>query len=390
MKKIKLIFDIDLRLVYAKNCSLIGNIVFNTILELWLLEKYNSATVLSNAVTLSGITAIVCSFIGGYLADNKYSIRIMILLNLISGIICATPLVFGYSLPVIYLMVLLLNFSSNLSSPIYKKIIAFVYKGKQLPLYNEIMVISSQILSITVAPISTFLFSLKIIDILPAISINILSFFVTAFLIKSLNVQHLESQKRSVGFIKVFKKIILNNEFGNNAKRIFLSNFWLNIFFTGYNIILIYVCTMLLNSKTLYSIVLFCESLGGIIGGFSYILWKFDKKILVERILLVIGSIVLYFSVVLQFNNGIPVSSLILAIAMTRYAVSSQSILQLDVEKENIGKVFSLLYIFSNIAIPIGSVFFGKFLDTNISIAVLLFTLGICATNIVWRVYKNE
>ena len=75
---------------------------------------------------------------------------------------------------------------------------------------------------------------------------------------------------------------------------------------------------------------------------------------------------------------------------MTRYAVSSQSILQLDVEKENIGKVFSLLYIFSNIAIPIGSVFFGKFLDTNISIAVLLFTLGICATNIVWRVYKNE
>ena len=378
-------------LLSSKTISTAGTLFFNAVIDLWVVQIFGSAKILGNTMAFTTLAAAICSFIGGYLADSSCRLRVLIMINSVSSLVCGIAFLeqkqlIGKPLTV-YLLVFLLNIGSYLSSPLFKTITSISVEKTRIVAFNRSITFASQLCTVLIPPAATWLFAKKIISLEGALLLNGLSFVLCALLMVGLRkADGVKTAGNSNGYLGTIKLI------NNSGPLLFmaLSGFILNFFLSGINVWLPYFTTKILHNASVYGVAISCQAVGGIIGALSIKKIKLDTSLRVERLGLVISCGLI---MVLLFAVSAPaliLAMFFLAAIITRYNIALQSLIQTHVEQKYIGKTFSTTYLIANLALPIASFLFGHLLDFSWKWLLVVVALGLSSMNLLWIIMKNR
>ena len=375
----------------SKTISTAGTLFFNAVIDLWVVQIFGSARILGNTMAFTTLAAAICSFIGGYLADSSFRLRVLIMINAASSLVCGIAFLeqkqlIGKPLTV-YLLVFLLNIGSYLSSPLFKTITSISVEKTRIVAFNRSITFASQLCTVLIPPAATWLFAKKIIGLEGALLLNGLSFVLCALLMVGLRkADGVKTAGNSSGYLGTIKLI------KNSGPLLFmaLSGFILNFFLSGINVWLPYFTTKILHNVSAYGVAISCQAVGGIIGALSIKKIKLDTSLRVERLGLVISCGLI---MVLLFAVSAPaliLAMFFLAAIITRYNIALQSLIQTNVEQKYIGKTFSTTYLIANLALPIASFLFGHLLDFSWKWLLVVVALGLSSMNLLWIIMKKR
>lgn len=149
----------------SKTISTAGTLFFNAVIDLWVVQIFGSAKILGNTMAFTTLAAAICSFIGGYLADSSFRLRVLIMINAASSLVCGIAFLeqkqlIGKPLTV-YLLVFLLNIGSYLSSPLFKTITSISVEKTRIVAFNRSITFASQLCTVLIPPAATWLFAKK-------------------------------------------------------------------------------------------------------------------------------------------------------------------------------------------------------------------------------------
>ncbi|WDC79875.1 MFS transporter [Ligilactobacillus ruminis] len=378
-------------LLSSKTISTAGTLFFNAVIDLWVVQIFGSAKILGNTMAFTTLAAAICSFIGGYLADSSFRLRVLIMINAASSLVCGIAFLeqkqlIGKPLTV-YLLVFLLNIGSYLSSPLFKTITSISVEKTRIVAFNRSITFASQLCTVLIPPAATWLFAKKIIGLEGALLLNGLSFVLCALLMVGLRkADGVKTAGNSNGYLGTIKLI------KNSGPLLFmaLSGFILNFFLSGINVWLPYFTTKILHNASVYGVAISCQAVGGIIGALSIKKIKLDTSLRVERLGLVISCGLI---MVLLFAVSAPaliLAMFFLAAIITRYNIALQSLIQTHVEQKYIGKTFSTTYLIANLALPIASFLFGHLLYFSWKWLLVVVALGLSSMNLLWIIMKKR
>lgn len=378
-------------LLTSKTASTLGTTFFNAIIDLWVVTAFGSAKVLGNTLAFTTLAAALCSFFGGYISDSRYRFHTLIGTNLLSMIICVLATfdtnVFSRTPALVYVTVFCLNIANYLSSPLFKTLTALVISKDEIVSFNKIMTLFTQIFSVFIPPIAAFLFQKHLVTISSALLLNALSFAIcVVFLIPVHGGANTSKVFAHHGYIDTLHMI------QHNRILIFfnLSGFLLNFFLSGLNVWLPFFSVKILQNASLYGIAISSEAVGGIFGALSIQYIKLKTNLKFERITLLVSGMLL-FSLVLKSNTiTILVAVFLMAAAASRYNIALQSVIQLHVDTEYIGKTFSVAYLVSNLALPIASYIFGVILNYSWEVLLGIVSIGLASINLLWYFLKEN
>ena len=378
-------------LLSSKTISTAGTLFFNAVIDLWVVHIFGSAKILGNTMAFTTLAAAICSFIGGYLADSSCRLRVLIMINAVSSLVCGIAFLeqkqlIGKPLTV-YLLVFLLNIGSYLSSPLFKTITSISVEKTRIVAFNRSITFASQLCTVLIPPAATWLFAKKIIGLEGALLLNGLSFVLCALLMVGLRkADGVKTAGNSNGYLGTIKLI------NNSGPLLFmaLSGFILNFFLSGINVWLPYFTTKILHNASAYGVAISCQAVGGIIGALSIKKIKLDTSLRVERLGLVISCGLIMLLLFAVSAPALILAMFFLAAIITRYNIALQSLIQTHVEQKYIGKTFSTTYLIANLALPIASFLFGHLLDFSWKWLLVVVALGLSSINLLWIIMKNR
>lgn len=375
----------------SKTISTAGTLFFNAVIDLWVVQIFGSARILGNTMAFTTLAAAICSFIGGYLEDSSFRLRVLIMINAASSLVCGIAFLeqkqlIGKPLTV-YLLVFLLNIGSYLSSPLFKTITSISVEKTRIVAFNRSITFASQLCTVLIPPAATWLFAKKIIGLEGALLLNGLSFVLCALLMVGLRkADGVKTAGNSNGYLGTIKLI------KNSGPLLFmaLSGFILNFFLSGINVWLPYFTTKILHNVSAYGVAISCQAVGGIIGALSIKKIKLDTSLRVERLGLVISCGLLMAMLFAISAPALILAMFFLAAIITRYNIALQSLIQTHVEQKYIGKTFSTTYLIANLALPIASFLFGHLLDFSWKWLLVVVALGLSSMNLLWIIMKKR
>lgn len=378
-------------LLSSKTISTAGTLFFNAVIDLWVVQIFGSAKILGNTMAFTTLAAALCSFIGGYLADSSCRLRVLIMINAVSSLVCGIAFLeqkqlIGKPLTV-YLLVFLLNIGSYLSSPLFKTITSISVEKTRIVAFNRSITFASQLCTVLIPPAATWLFAKKIIGLEGALLLNGLSFVLCALLMVGLRkADGVKTAGNSNGYLGTIKLI------NNSGPLLFmaLSGFILNFFLSGINVWLPYFTTKILHNASVYGVAISCQAVGGIIGALSIKKIKLDTSLRVERLGLVISCGLLMAMLFAISAPSLILAMFFLAAIITRYNIALQSLIQTHVEQKYIGKTFSTTYLIANLALPIESFLFGHLLNFSWKWLLVVVALGLSSMNLLWIIMKKR
>lgn len=378
-------------LLSSKTISTAGTLFFNAVIDLWVVQIFGSAKILGNTMAFTTLAAAICSFIGGYLADSSCRLRVLIMINAVSSLVCGIAFLeqkqlIGKPLTV-YLLVFLLNIGSYLSSPLFKTITSISVEKTRIVAFNRSITFASQLCTVLIPPAATWLFAKKIISLEGALLLNGLSFVLCSLLMVGLRkADGVKTAGNSNGYLGTIKLI------NNSGPLLFmaLSGFILNFFLSGINVWLPYFTTKILHNASVYGVAISCQAVGGIIGALSIKKIKLDTSLRVERLGLVISCGLLMAMLFAVSAPSLILAMFFLAAIITRYNIALQSLIQTHVEQKYIGKTFSTTYLIANLALPIASFLFGQLLDFSWKWLLVVVALGLSSMNLLWIIMKKR
>lgn len=378
-------------LLSSKTISTAGTLFFNAVIDLWVVQIFGSAKILGNTMAFTTLAAAICSFIGGYLADSSFRLRVLIMINAASSLVCGIAFLeqkqlIGKPLTV-YLLVFLLNIGSYLSSPLFKTITSISVEKTRIVAFNRSITFASQLCTVLIPPAATWLFAKKIIGLEGALLLNGLSFVLCSLLMVGLRkADGVKTAGNSNGYLGTIKLI------NNSGPLLFmaLSGFILNFFLSGINVWLPYFTTKILHNASVYGVAISCQAVGGIIGALSIKKIKLDTSLRVERLGLVISCGLLMAMLFAISAPSLILAMFFLAAIITRYNIALQSLIQTHVEQKYIGKTFSTTYLIVNLALPIASFLFGQLLNFSWKWLLVVVALGLSSMNLLWIIMKKR
>lgn len=335
-------------------------------------------------MAIAGSATFLCSIVGGYVADSRYLLKVIKGINLFSALMCFIFVgMFFYQHHIdlwqINTAVFLLNINSYLSSPIFKKMIHFFVEHDSIVSFNQALALGAQIISVVVPPVSTFLYSWHVLDLQGAFIVNGLSFLGAFFFLKPFELAS-EPARKFTGYTQTFKNIFSNV----SLLQFLFMGVMLNFFLSGLNIFFPIMVIHKLHQGSLYGAVLASQAVGGILGAASISKVPSKNNLLVERIGLVLIAVALGLLTVIQSMWFIFIVSTLISVVLSRYNIASQSIVQREVKRELIGKTFSAIFIFANMAIPLGSLLFGHIINISINLTLMIIAGGFIVFNLMW------
>ena len=170
-------------LIFGKLASLIGTQMQNFSLSLYVLKTTGSAAKFASVLAVTIVPQLLLGPIAGVLADWFDRKKIMIYLNVFSGLavgVCALMFKIngGLSMPYIYALVITLSIISLLYVPAITTVIPTVIKKEELPDANGVNAFIMNLGSLTAPALAGVLFGLYSMFII--LIVNSASFFIAA------------------------------------------------------------------------------------------------------------------------------------------------------------------------------------------------------------------
>jgi MFS family permease len=376
-------------LLFGRWTSKIGDIVFDYVNNVVLVQAFtNSSWVLAFYQSSQTIINILFNLIGGVIADSGKRKKILIIADLFSAFICFITSFFVDSKFVAVALVTanaLLALIFSFSSPTFKSIVREMVEKDRISRYNSISNGGKELIGMVGPVIGLAL--MNFVGARGSLLINAATFFFSA--ISECLLVRLEQEKRTEVTEKK-RNVIFDIKEGFRylwrERTIFyllvISSF-VNFFLAGYNLLIPYTDVIYKDIfNGFYSKVLVAEAIGGIVGSFvnSKIPSEITKKHHVLLLFLGATGVTLVLPPIASLTKNLIVCLIpfvLFGAMLTVFNINYMSYVQISVDEEYLGRVFSVIFTIAVIFMPIGSFVFSFFHITNSMKGFSLIGIGI-------------
>lgn len=377
-------------LIISKTSSLIGTQIFSIFLNLWIVSNYKNAIMLPLSLSITSVITLIFSLFGGA-ASASYNVKkILQILDIISAMLCGVGMLICWVKDTNHYFVYIaltitnsfLSLTSSFSGPIFKKMTGIIVKKTEILDYNEMLSASKEIVQLIIPSVTSFLFSLNLINVYIALGINALSFFISFISISGIkNFNHVRKgvpTKVWSNYVDSMKEITKTQTSFEN----FLNIFFLYICASGLNILMPIYTVHTLSSSSMYGILESFQALGAAISIGTFKLWPVDPSLKKERKGIIITALVLLLTPFVNPKITLSLSMFILSFFYLRYNVAFQTFMQLNFPNRILGHVYSLFYIVTAISTLLGNALVGWLSDVNVNFCLMVISLIMIITNL--------
>lgn len=404
MNKMKKIKRNEGLLFFGQWTSKIGDIVFDYVNSTVIVSAFtNSTWVLALYQSSQVIINIFFNLIGGAVADLGRRKDILILSDCLSALICFTV---GFFLDSDYMAIALIVANALLalvfsfSSPTFKSIIKEMVDKDRISFYNSISNAGTDLIKLIGPVIGLAL--VRVVGTRGALFINAITFAISAgseaLLTPHAHKKMNENTRKSKNMLlHIFEGI----KYLWNEKSVFnlvvLSAF-VNFFLAGYNLLVPYTEVMyhgIFNG--FYSKVLVIEALGGIIGASinSNLPPKITQKSFILAIFLGLTGLPLLLLPIARLTENVIICLLpffAFGVFLTMFNINFMTCVQICVDEDYLGRVFSVIFTVAVMFMPVGSFAFSYIVNTSsvtsfVSVGVGILVLALTCLR---ALYKNE
>nr|WP_318540281.1 MFS transporter [Terribacillus saccharophilus] len=378
-------------LTFGNLTTKMGTKIYELILAWWLTEKTGSAAIFGIVTAFSLFSVVICNIFSGVIVDQFNKKMILVFSDFVSAIVCiAVGLVVMadiISVPLLIVASLLLGATNSLFSPAIKAILPEIIRKESIVNANSFTTIIGQIITVGAPVLGGFLISGLAVGLGIGFIINGLSFFCSGVSELLIKYQYKnEKRKKNKIFIDLKEgyKYVFNNKW---LLQLLYVSALVNLFIAAYNTILpMFFINYYRDNGMLYSYALGSEALFAILAGiFVSKRSKMDlNPSILKRELLLCGIPV----VLLQLIHS-PIASLILVglfgYFLTTFNVYFFSIVQQRVDRDKMGRVFSIIFMVALSIMPIGNLFFGLLSSKIITYVFIIAGCGIITSTFIIR-----
>ncbi len=353
--------------------SRIGNIIFDYANSISIVGAFTSKPwILAFYQSSETIILVIFNLIGGAKADKGNRKKIVIVTDVLSAIICFILSFFVGSSLMAQVMIManaLLALVYAFNSPTYKSLIKEVIEKNRIGAFNSIAHAGSEIIRVVGPIVGVGL--VGIIGVRGALIFNACTFLVSAFAEACLS-RVIEESAGAKEKSNIFSDIAEGFKYLFREKEILfliILSSLVNFFLAGYNLLLPYTDVIYASlGRNFYSKALVMEAVGGIIGSAicTKLINKFHDNVLALILFLMgTGGALLLEPVMALIKNYylclIPFA--LFGIMLTAFNIQLMSHVQVAVDENFLGRVFSIIFTVAVLLMPVGSFFFSVFMN---------------------------
>lgn len=399
-------------LLLGQFVSLVGSSMQSFALSLYILKVTGSGKLFATMLIVALIPKLVLGPICGVFSDWFDRKKILIYLDLLSGIVIAVVFLISLkgslNILTIYLCVMLLSFISAFYNPTAGAVFPSIVDKDDLVLANSANSMINTVGNIAAPLLAGVTYGF--FGITPVFLINGISFFIIAFFEIFIKIPKV-SKKVEKGLVKAFKRdflegikfISVNKILRRTLLLAFISNTFLN---PSFSIGLTYISKMVLKvTDSQYGVLEGILVLGSLAG--PIVASKIAKDINVSKLncicLLIMGILMGLSAVSISplflntFNTRIvPIISYVtinifVVMALTVSNIFIFTMIQKQVPGELMGRVSAVISTIVMAAIPLGQLLYGFLFDEISSYKVLIITFAIIsAASIIFMIGREE
>lgn len=385
-------------LITGQIISLFGSAIQRFALSLYLLDLTGSASIFATILALSMIPIVIFAPIAGMIADRADKRKVMIGLDIVSAIVIVGYLAIvlanqDQALIVASVMMILSAVSTVYQATVTASLPALVDENDLLATNGLVYQVSSlaNFLGPILAGVLYGLFGIKVILI-----VNAISFFASALLECALKIPH-RSQHQNQGIIGIFREDMQTSYRYLRTQnpivlRMIMTAGLFNLFMVPlFSVGAPYIIKVTLGfSSQVYGLVEGIIALGMIIGAF---LISMRPRLLgvthVHRLLYGIsGAMLMMGGAIFLSQQGLStvmslviftLAGLAIMLVLGIANVITNTYVQLQTEREMLGKISAFGAAFATICIPFGQLLFGgglEWLSTQVPLLISVFALA--------------
>lgn len=355
--------------------SKIGNIVFDYANSISIVGAFTEMPwVLALYQSSETVIQIIFNLIGGAKADHSNRKKLLIITDFLAALICTALSFFvgtGYMAMVMIIANALLALVYAFNSPTYKAIVREVIERDRIGFYNSIMHAGSELIGIAGPVIGVGLVGL--IGTRGALLFDAGTFLVSA-VSELMLTKNNDTAAPTKGKKHVLKDIAEGFRYLLQEKQILfliiLSSF-VNFFLAGYNLLLPYTDVIYADiASSFYSKALAMEAIGGIISSVSCakLVGKFKDNVRALILFLFATGFVLVLEPLCALSGNYYlclIPYMLFGISLTAFNIQFMSYVQVAVDEDYLGRVFSIIFTVAVLFMPLGSLLFSAFIDTR-------------------------
>lgn len=364
----------SLFIILSSITSRLGNSVFDYANQMMISSLFPKEPMfLAIYQSSENIISILLNLFAGAVADNSNRKKILIITDFLSGIVCLIGFFFLKSSLIYFALVIgniLLAILSSFNSPFYNAIVKESISKDYIKTHMSLFSLFKESISVISPVVGIFIWRYFGIEI--AYIFNSITFFFSAFISSRITIidkVNLKNDKKENIFLQIKEGIdyILKN---NAIKNLLFISMLVNFFLSAYNLLLPYLTNYYKEFiSDFYGKALISQSIGAII--FSYINTKFlksdnenyEKRL---RIYIFFTGLFIFLIPIIDKLKIIYLNLLLYLLfggVLTLFNIEFFTLIQLIVDKEYTGRVFSVIFTVAIFFMPLGSLVFGKLLN---------------------------
>lgn len=384
-------------LIFGRWTSKIGDSIFDYVNSIIIVTKFSkSSLILALYQSSQTIVNIMFNLIGGAIADSGNKKKIIIIADLLSSIVCFTISFFINSSFVATILIIanaILALIFSFSSPTFKSIVREMVKKDRISLYNSVSNIGKEIIYLIGPVIGLFL--IDTVGARGALLINALTFLFSAIseccLVKINTEKKQKSKTKNIlRDIKEGIRYLIENK---NIFYLLILSALVNLFLSGYNLLLPYTNVIYGDIFSgFYAKSMVFQAIGALIG--SFLNTKISTKLTgsIKVLIIFLGLVGCSIGIVplITFTKNIVICLtpfLFFGLTLTIYNINFMSYVQINVDEEYLGRVFSVIFTVSVLFMPIGSILFSLLNITSSIGGFGLIGLGVLVLSLVAMIF---
>lgn len=377
-------------LVISKTASLIGTQFFYTFVSLWVASNFSNTSMLALSLSLTSVITLIFTLFGGATSRSPNIVKILLKIDILSAFLCVFMAVISISnenkifvFMVLTILNSLLSINTSFSGPIFKKLTGLIVPNQDILKYNEILSASKELVKFIMPMLTSLLYSIGVVSAFVALFINGISFLISYVSLSGIpksNIVYQINQQNKVNnnYLKAAKLVFQNKSHFEKFQNIFL----LYIFVAGLNILLPFYTVRIIKSPLIYGFIESGQAFGAIIASVTFKIFKVDISLRKERLGIALASVIILLEPLIKNVALLGIGMLVLSFFYVRYNVGFQSYLQVNIDNESLGYVYSIYYTLTAISALIGNTFTGMISSNDISMTLSFIGLSMIVINL--------
>ncbi len=353
----------EIKLGLSRLTSKFGDIMFDYGNNFWIASlSHLGQKYLAVYQVAETIVAIIFNMFGGFLADRYNRRKILLWTDFICAIVCVLLSMITSSLLLLYMMIavnIILAVASSFSGPTYKAYVPNIVEKERVVAFNARLETGIQIVNV-----GTPIVALSVITHLGvrgALLFDGLSFFISFLFILKIKTPEQNVIREKMAAKEVLRDMAKGIQYIRSEKEILfllVLSAGVNFFLAGYNYLMPFTNKMLSNTSV-YAVMLSYGAVGAIAGA-AFI--TIMKKATVTRLLLFLffsgTGIALIPGLETLFLSlwAAALANFIFNFFLAAYNIQLISIIQMSVQNEMLGRVFSIVFTVAVLFMPVGTI----------------------------------